>query len=523
MAWYDTGTVSVTNGSTAVTGSGTNFISGAQIGEAFYGPDGRLYEIQAIVSATSLTLADSYLGSTQSGQAYKIVPTQSLVATLAAGVSELITDFQTVKDEAGAGKFNTGTAALPGITFNLDQDTGFSRPAANQIGFSTAGVQRLLLTSTGLTSNVGFTGTTGTFSGNVTVQDKIIHLDDTNTAIRFPAADTVTVETNGAERLRVDSTGNVGIGTDDPGARLDVLDGGSTLSTIRLSRSTAISQSDDSAGLGLYLRSSTNTTNSTGQILNAISFSGQGTGRRRAMIANLQSGGTTTGGDIAFYTSESESGTDLVNERMRITNEGNVGIGTTTPLAKLTISGDANTTYFIGAGGGGLNRGLRFTSALVGAQNSKLHQISAGSGVEDNGILTFATNENERMRISTAGNVGIGTTTPATTLDVNGQISGKFTNVGTNVAAQALATNHVSQVTISANTTLTTTVPPAGSTATVIIVTSGTTSRTVTFGTGFASTGTLATGATADRRFVVAFVSDGTRLLEVSRTTAITV
>jgi hypothetical protein len=108
-------------------------------------------------------------------------------------------------------------------------------------------------------------------------------------------------------------------------------------------------------------------------------------------------------------------------------------------------------------------------------------------------------------------------------LNVDGQISGKYTDVGTNTAAQSLATNHVSSVTISANTTLTTTVPPAGTQAIVIIVSSGATSRTVTFGTGFASTGTLATGGTADRRFVVSFVSDGTRLLECSRTTAITV
>lgn len=157
MAWYDIGTVSVTNGSTTVTGSGTDFIAGAQIGEAFYGPDERLYEIQAIVSATVLTLGSPYLGSTQTAQAYYIIPTQSLVASLANEVSSLITDFQSVADLAGAGKFANGTAALPGITFNLDQDTGFSRPAANQIGFSTAGVQRALLSSTALTLNVPLT------------------------------------------------------------------------------------------------------------------------------------------------------------------------------------------------------------------------------------------------------------------------------------------------------------------------------------------------------------------------------
>jgi hypothetical protein len=66
------------------------------------------------------------------------------------------------------------------------------------------------------------TGTTGTFSGNVSISDKIIHTGDTNTAIRFPAADTVTVETSGSERLRVTSTGTVGILTTTPAATLDV-------------------------------------------------------------------------------------------------------------------------------------------------------------------------------------------------------------------------------------------------------------------------------------------------------------
>jgi len=166
MAWYDTGTVSVTNGSTTVTGAGTNFVAGVQVGEGFSGPDGRIYEIQAVISATALTLADPYLGSTQTGQDYKIVPTQSLVANLASQVSTLISDFQGVVDEAGAGKFDDGTAASAGITFLQDQDTGFFRPAANQIGMTTSGVQRALLTSTGLNSTIigATTPAAGTFT-----------------------------------------------------------------------------------------------------------------------------------------------------------------------------------------------------------------------------------------------------------------------------------------------------------------------------------------------------------------------
>ena len=47
----------------------------------------------------------------------------------------------------------------------------------------------------------------GTFRNDVNIPDKIIHLGDTDTAIRFPAADTITAETGGSERLRIDSNG----------------------------------------------------------------------------------------------------------------------------------------------------------------------------------------------------------------------------------------------------------------------------------------------------------------------------
>ena len=59
-----------------------------------------------------------------------------------------------------------------------------------------------------------------TFGGDVQVPDKIIHSGDTNTAIRFPAADTITAETGGSERLRIASNGHVAIGTDSPNSAL---------------------------------------------------------------------------------------------------------------------------------------------------------------------------------------------------------------------------------------------------------------------------------------------------------------
>ena len=59
-------------------------------------------------------------------------------------------------------------------------------------------------------------------TGDVAIPDKIVHAGDTNTTIRFPAADTVTVETNGVERMRITSTGNVGILTTSPSQALHV-------------------------------------------------------------------------------------------------------------------------------------------------------------------------------------------------------------------------------------------------------------------------------------------------------------
>jgi len=86
--------------------------------------------------------------------------------------------------------------------------------------------------------------------------------------------------------------------------------------------------------------------------------------------------------------------------------------------------------------------------------------------------------------------------------------------------AMALGTNDVVKVTPTATATFTTTVPAAGKTKTIIILTSGTTSRTITFGSGFKPIGTLATGTVNARVFVIHWVSDGTNLYEAGRTAA---
>jgi len=68
----------------------------------------------------------------------------------------------------------------------------------------------------GLRVNAGglvVTAGVSTLAADLSIADKIIHTGDTNTAIRFPAADTFTVETAGSERLRVLADGTVSSGT----------------------------------------------------------------------------------------------------------------------------------------------------------------------------------------------------------------------------------------------------------------------------------------------------------------------
>jgi hypothetical protein len=79
MGWYNTGTVTVTNGSTAVIGTGTAFIANSRVGDAFRGPDGGWYEVTNIASATALSIAPNYQGASVATGGYSLAPMQGYV------------------------------------------------------------------------------------------------------------------------------------------------------------------------------------------------------------------------------------------------------------------------------------------------------------------------------------------------------------------------------------------------------------------------------------------------------------
>lgn len=197
--WYRTGTISVTNGSASVTGSGTAWIANAKQGEALLAPDGNLYEINAINSDTALTLSSNYLGASQSAQAYAIVPTQGYIRDLASQAATLVNSYSSSLSTSGAGKFGDGAVATPGISFTNDVDTGFYKTTSNQIDVATGGTRSASFTTTGINNTaVGATtpstgafttlSTTGqlTVGGNLVVNGTTTTVNSTTTTLDDP-------------------------------------------------------------------------------------------------------------------------------------------------------------------------------------------------------------------------------------------------------------------------------------------------------------------------------------------------
>ena len=193
--------------------------------------------------------------------------------------------------------------------------------------------------------------------------------------------------TNNTERMRITSTGDVGIGTSSPGARMVV----AAANTAVASRGTAYLYSTNAMGANLG-----------GQ----LSFGGSFTGTSETVFGSIAGRKETgTDSDISGYLQFSTTNASLGNvERMRIDSSGNLLVGTGGP--------------FYGTSGRGLielNGSSSALFALKVGDNSFGYFGTNGSATEiivPAAIpLVFGTNNTERMRITAAGGLAVGTTT----------------------------------------------------------------------------------------------------------------
>ena len=379
------------------------------------------------------------------------------------------------------------------------------------------------------------TGATGDFS----IADKIVHTGDTDTALRFPAGDTISFETNGSERARIDSSGRVGvnqssfatsdtmfsvsettghceigiISKNDSGViinmgdtdsynqgriKYDNSDSSLTFRTVGTDRLRIDSSGrllvgttteghqnadnltlEDSAAAGITLRSASNNSggiffsdgtsgdaeyigilqydhssnymriytngsekfriDSSGRLLLGTTTEGQADADNLTIADSGSCGITLRSGTSAagaIYFSDATSGAaeydgaviynqssqymdfyTAQSQRVRITSDGKVGIGDASPDALLVIKGDSDsaTTPSIRLKDGSDTRECWITNTagdlmLVngGDDNTPHCKIT----LLDGNIMTFATDNAERMRITSSGAVGINQNDP---------------------------------------------------------------------------------------------------------------
>jgi hypothetical protein len=192
--------------------------------------------------------------------------------------------------------------------------------------------------------------------------------------------------TNSSIKATLDSSGNLGIGTSSPSTKLDIR--GSSVG----GNFSAISVDNTAAGSG----SPANTV--------SINFSNGGAAK------NSITGAVYGDGYLAFATNDN-------TEKMRLTASGNLGIGTSSPAAKLHV---VNTVYVKGSASSDGDKGITIGSGS-GAVNTSSHAIRTGGGLGDlliietetansSGQILFNTNNAERARIDSSGNLLVGTT-----------------------------------------------------------------------------------------------------------------
>jgi len=249
------------------------------------------------------------------------------------------------------------------LTGTINTTAGTITTLNSTTGTITTGVIPTLTSITKITSGTG-----------TAAAPAISPTGDTNTGIFFPAADTIAFSEGGTEAMRIDSSGQVGINTNNASAKLDA-------------------QTTGNGWIGRFLNSTASGTPQGVQIV-------VGQNSTNAVL------------DVAQGTDYTTT-TSLLN----VQGNGNVGIGTASPATKLTVSGSSGTGSELRVVSTTLNTGGKVT---LYENAAACWEINAPVGADGPFTIKDIYNNVERLRIDSSGNVGIGTNSPDDKLDVNG-------------------------------------------------------------------------------------------------------
>ena len=226
---------------------------------------------------------------------------------------------------------------------------------------------------------------------------------------------------SGSEKLRITDAGNVGIGNTAPTGKLTISEAAG------FNAPTTVT----AANTYLQLGSADYATNGKFMIGFGYTDGATNTHSPAYMGFDMTSSSGDTKGDLTFFTRNVTTDT-APTERMRINSSGNVGIGRTSASQKLDVNGiivsDSATNGFRASDGFSGAYYSEFSSDLNSGTTSVDTHIDSVAGTGWAAQIKFRTQQNggtlnEVMRIASSGNVGIGTSSPADSLEVAGNVA----------------------------------------------------------------------------------------------------
>jgi len=270
---------------------------------------------------------------------------------------------------------------------------------------------------------IGVQYSSGNTNNGAQIRFGIDAAGDTRSMIAFAVANGSTP----VEQVRITCTGDVGIGTTTPNAKLNIA---------------------GASGGGLILLSLTPSDSTSAS--NKIVWS-RSDNWTPASIGQVYSSGTNYGGNLVFSTHADDGAVGSQSspiERMRILASGNVGIGTTNAAQALSLGDAKNLSFQNTLGGTGTYGAIYSYNALVNITTpaTAIRFLRDVASIGPDGAIALDTNNTERFRITSTGSVGIGTTSPGAllhtvnTVDVAGPI---FENTGGrgSITVKASSTN----------------------------------------------------------------------------------